>query len=44
LLVAASTEIATGIVHSVPRALHAVIGVLQLLHTLATRFLRPKDS
>lgn len=74
LLVAASTEIATGIVHSVPRALHAIIdyvvalaliaspfllgftdddtatpaliivGVLQLLQTLATQFLKPKGG
>ncbi len=74
LVVAASTELPTGLVHSVPRALHALIdyvvalglvvspfvlgftddgtatptlvafGVLQLLQTLATRFLRPKDA
>jgi len=74
LVVAASTQLPTGIVHSVPPALHAivdyvvalalvvapfalgftvdhtaapvlvVIGVLQLLQTLATRFLRPKDA
>ncbi len=73
LVVAASTELPTGLVHSIPRALHAlldyavavaliaapfvlgfsddgtaapaliVIGVLQLLQTLATRFLRPKE-
>jgi len=74
LVVAASTELPTGLVHSVPRALHAiidyvvavalvaapfvlgftddgtatpafvVIGALQLLQTLATRFLRPKHA
>ena len=74
LLVAASTQLPTGLVHSIPRALHAlldyaialallaapfvlgfsddatatpcliVIGVLHLLQTLATRFLRPLES
>jgi hypothetical protein len=74
LVVAACTELPTGIVHTVPRALHAILdyvfalalvaspfvlgftddgtatptliafGVLELLHTLATRFLRPKDG
>ena len=74
LIVAASTALPTGLVHSIPRALHAlldyaialaliaapfvlgfsddgtaapcliVIGVLQLLQTLATRFLRPLET
>ena len=74
LVVAASTELPTGLVHSVPRALHAIVdyavalalvaapfvlgftdddtatptlvalGVLQLLQTLATRFLKPKGK
>lgn len=74
LVVAAATELPTGLVHSIPRALHAlldyaialaliaapfvldfsddgtatpcliVIGVLQLLQTLATRFLRPLET
>lgn len=74
LIVAGSTELPTGLVHSVPRALHAIIdylvalalvaapfvlgftddgtatptlvaiGVLQLMQTLATRFLNPKDE
>ena len=74
LIVAASSDLPTGLVHSIPRALHAVldyvvalallvapfvlgfsvdgtaaptliaIGVVQLMQTLATRFLRPKDS
>ena len=73
LVTAASTELPTGLIHSVPRALHAIIdyvvalalvaapfvlgftdegtatpalvaiGVLHLLQTLATRFLRPKE-
>jgi hypothetical protein len=75
LIVAGATELPTGLVHSVPRALHAIIdyvvalalvaapfvlgfagedetatpalvaiGVVQLMQTLATRFLRPKDE
>jgi hypothetical protein len=74
LVVAGATELPTGLVHSIPRALHAVIdylvaialiaapfllgftddgtatpalvgiGVLQLMQTLATRFLRPKGE
>jgi predicted Kef-type K+ transport protein len=74
LIVAASTDLPTGLVRSIPRALHVFLdylialalvaapfvlgfsddgtaapwliatGVVQLLHTLATRFLRPKDS
>ena len=74
LIVAASTDMPTGFVHSIPRALHVVldyvialalvaapfvlgfsddgtaapwliaIGVVQLMQTLATRFLRPKES
>ena len=74
LIVAASTDLPTGFVHSIPRALHVVldyvialalvaapfvlgfsddgtaapwliaIGVVQLMQTLATRFLRPKES
>ena len=74
LVVAASTELATGVVHSIPRALHAIldyaialalvaspfifgftdddtatpvliaIGIVELLQTLATRFLKPKGD
>ncbi len=74
LIVAATTDLPTGLVHSVPRAMHAVIdyvvalalvaapfvlgftdddtatptlialGVIHLLQTLATRFLRAKDA
>lgn len=74
LIVAASSDLPTSPVHSIPRALHVVLdyaigvalvaapfllgfsddgtaapsliglGVVQLLHTLATRFLRPKGS
>jgi hypothetical protein len=74
LIVAASTDLPTGLVHSIPRALHVLLdyaialalvaapfvlgfsddgtaapwliatGVVQLMSTLATRFLRPKVS
>ena len=74
LIVAASTDLPTGFVHSIPRAVHVMldymialalvaapfvlgfsddgtaapwliaIGVVQLMQTLATRFLRPKES
>jgi hypothetical protein len=74
LIVAASTDLPTGLVHSIPRALHVFLdyviafalvaapfvlgfsddgtaapwligtGVVQLMHTLATRFLLPKES
>ena len=74
LIIAGSTQLPTGLVHSLPAALHALldyaiaaaaiaapfvlgfsgdrtatpalvaIGVLQLLQTLATRFLRPFDA
>lgn len=74
LVVGASTDVPTGLVHSIPRALHVLldyavavallvapfvlgfsdesapaasligIGVFQLIQTLATRFLRPKES
>jgi hypothetical protein len=74
LIVAASTDLPTGLVHSIPRALHVLLdyaialalvaapfvlgfsddgtaapwliatGVVQLMSTLATRFLRPKAS
>jgi hypothetical protein len=73
LIVAASSDLPTGLVHSIPRALHVILdylialalvaapfvlgfsgdgtaapwliaaGVVQLMHTLATRFLRPKE-
>lgn len=74
LIVAASSDLPTSFVHSIPRALHVMLdyaiavalvvapfllgfsddataapwliglGVVQLLQTLATRFLRPKES
>lgn len=74
LVIAAASDVPTGLVRSIPRALHVVldyvvaiailvspfllgftgddtatpfligVGVLQLMQTLATRFLRPKDQ